>query len=445
MQWRVQGTTDIVENLALGNVYSLTIPPNTLPNADLEWRVKAMGRTGMETEWSLWQPFTTIDSTPEAPRNLSPNGRAINGSVENVFLWDHVVDTGSMQYRYEVQISQDGKDWEPYADESTDRENMTVAPNSLPAGEVFWRVRTYNSDGQAGEWSSAVITVRRAPDAPLVSVTSGSNPRPALTWQVQGQTCFQVSAPGYDSGELYGTQKQFRLPVFLPDGENEIRVRVSNQYEMWSEWGVAVAQVANVPGDAVKLRAREVDCGVRLFWQGNYTAYELLRDGETIAETAQKEAADWTAAALDVHRYQVRGITEEGYYTLSNTAKARTRVKEAAICALGVWDWIPLRCRKGSPPEYALSHTQEVTYHAFSGRRLPVADVFERRVNAFSTSFSVTPEASRRLERLLGESVVLRYGTRMVGGILDNIETVGVRVGDDEDVQLSITCTEGAL
>lgn len=445
IQWREAADAGTVKTAAVEGANTfVSFPAGTFGNDVIEWRVSAEAESGAATGWSEWQRFTTVDATPGAPRNLTPNERTIDGSTPNVFAWEHVISTGSAQSRFRLEYSQDEATWELLADENSEQESVVVPAGTLPGKEVFWRVRTYNTDGEPGEWANALITVRGAPDAPIVTVTSGGNPRPSVTWQAQEQTGYQVAAPGYDSMERYGTDKRFTIPVFLPDGAQEIRVRVCNRYEVWSKWATVTAAIENKPGQSAALKAREVDCGVKLAWSGEAELWQVLRDGGTIAETEETQFDDWTADADGVHVYQVRGINAQGYYSMSNSVKARTRVRDAAAAALGEWDWVPLRLRRGSAPDFSLSQTQEVTYRKYSGRRLPVAEVFDRREEQFSTGFTVSPENARKLCGMLGKTVLLRYGERTVSGILDRVDISGERAGDWEDVKLSITCTDGS-
>ncbi len=431
------------------------VPAGTFPNDLISWRMQATTTRGVTSPFCDWQMFTTIDRTPLAPERLAPDYLTIDSSIPNTFTWNHTIDTGTDQYRFELQYKGSESDWVAYANEVTSRESVVIPAKVLPTGQVLWRVRTYNTDDVPGPWSQAQIISRRAPDAPVVKITPWpTSPRPSLIWQAEGQTGFQVQAPGYDSGERYGTQKQFQIPIFLPDGETEIRVRVVNRFEMWSAWGTVTTYIKGTAGDIMgnlKLHAREVDCGVRLWWRNEKQndgaiGYHVLRDGETIAQLGGDTYAmtDWMASAGEKHSYQVRRIEHNSFYWMSNVVQAHTRVEEAAICIDGKWDWIPLQYRIGSEPEFSAEQAQEITYHYFSGRKLPVADVFDRQARTVTTAFSASTSMLKQLLDMCGNTVILRYGDKMAHGVLDSVNVESGRVGEDSDVTLSITETGGA-
>ena len=85
--------------------------------------------------------------------------------------------------------------------------------------QVYWRVRTYNTDGTAGNWSDAAeIIVVAAPPAPVVLITSGAAPRVSISWQSTDQQAWEAEINGISSGIIYGVAKAWRMPDYLPDG-----------------------------------------------------------------------------------------------------------------------------------------------------------------------------------------------------------------------------------
>ena len=76
----------------------------------------------------------------------------------------------------------------------------TISAGTLSAGELLWRVRTYNTDEAAGAWSSpASVLVVAAPPTPTVDTEQ--TPRPLISWQSDGQQGYQIRIPGaWESG-----------------------------------------------------------------------------------------------------------------------------------------------------------------------------------------------------------------------------------------------------
>ena len=111
-------------------------------------------------------------------------------------------------------------------------------------------MRTYNADSIAGSWSNELtIVVIAAPAAPVAQIDVIS-PRPKISWTSQDQQAYQVQMGTYDSGLQFGTAKSFKCPVYLPNGSTRMRVRVLNEYNLWSDWTEIIATITNVPGTA---------------------------------------------------------------------------------------------------------------------------------------------------------------------------------------------------
>src|SRR5699024_5757129 len=96
--------------------------------------------------------------------------------------------------------------------------------------------------------------VRSAPTPPIISVTDVS-PRPSIEWQSVGQQAFRVIAGDYDSGDVYGTTKKYKIPHFLPDGKTEIKVRIQNAFGIWSDWATTAITIQNKPVGKIFLKA----------------------------------------------------------------------------------------------------------------------------------------------------------------------------------------------
>ena len=62
-------------------------------------------------------------------------------------------------------------------------------------------------------------------------------------------------------GTHYGTEKTWTSPAYLSDGSHTVRVRVQNQYGMWSDWGAAALPVTNTPGAVTDATAEEFGDG----------------------------------------------------------------------------------------------------------------------------------------------------------------------------------------
>ncbi|MBQ8850856.1 MAG: hypothetical protein IJZ66_00200, partial [Oscillibacter sp.] len=214
VQWR-DGASGTVNTINVsGSARQATVPASTFPTASaaVQWRVSSVTMAdGATAAATGWQALTTVDAVSSA-RAVSPSGEYLSGNEPNVFSWEHVIATGTAQTRAQLQSSaKSGGSWTQFGSVSGAARSLAVAADTLPGGALLWRVRTYNSDSVAGEWSEAVpIVVYAAPKPPALLSTAGV-PRPLLRWQSAEQQAFEVMADGESLGVTFGVAKEYRV------------------------------------------------------------------------------------------------------------------------------------------------------------------------------------------------------------------------------------------
>lgn len=410
LEWRngEEGEIQAIE-IAEG-IESYIFPANTFPETTaLQWRVKVSFAEGYTAE-SDWATLTTIDATPTV-EIISPKSVYIDGSIENIFSWDYDISTGSAQYGAVLQYSDNnGLEWKSLGTVTGANTTYTVPANTLPAGTILWKVQATNSDGGTSEWSEpATVVVRSASPMPVVSV-SGSSPRPIISWQALGQQAYQVQAGEYDSGEIYGTNKSYKVPEFLPDGETTIKVRVQNAFGIWSDWASITVTIQNQDIGDIILQANCKIHNIKLTWISSIEAetpiYYIYRDNILVGKTEEMTYID--ELAFGVHVYQIRGAAGD-YYTMSNQSSAQLKIKTACIAEYGVWDWLDLPIRRGGLPNLSTQYGNNIVYQHFAGRELPVAEIGEDLDVAWSFSFSALDrEVAEKMRRFFRRLVVYK-------------------------------------
>lgn len=405
-----------------GTATTYTIPASNLPETGtVTWKVAVTDSAG-NTNTSTTATFTTTDTTCYAYPS-SPVNEYIDGSKPVTFAWTRSISTGSAANGADFQISTDnGISWQDlgHADGS---DSFLAAANTLPAGNVLWRVRGYNSDGVAGPWSDpAAIVVRRAPDAPIITEVT-TVPQPTVSWQVEGQQAYQLQVWEWDSGTVYGTEKSAQVPYAMPDGTFQARLRIQNSFGLWSDWATAEVTIVNQPGEPITAKTRVVLGGVRLTWdtEGDYPTYAILRDGKEIATVAGKEYTDYTGIGRS--RYVVRGLNADSTYTDSPAVVEILRLRSGLIAQEGVWDWMLLDRRVGARPAHSGSQEEDTAYTWFSGRALPVAEISGHR--QVTARYDYTLQSLTQLEKLRdmsGQKVVYKHRDgELFRGLLGNL------------------------
>lgn len=138
----------------------------------------------------LLVPSGAYAVVPVAPSGLSPDGTAVNDIP--TLAWERVADAA----KYEVQVALTSDFADPLW--AKDTANVSATPNvQVPAGDVWWRVRSVNSSGR-GAWATASFT--RDPVAPPTPTGPADGDElqqpaevPTFTWvAVPGATSYTV-------------------------------------------------------------------------------------------------------------------------------------------------------------------------------------------------------------------------------------------------------------
>ena len=420
-EWRVKNASASNTISVSGATTACTVPANTFPSGTIEWRVKVTANSGTTTT-SAWQEITTTDVTPTA-KPVSPSGIVIDATIVNRFSWQHIISTGTPQSKADLQWSADGTTWNTLATVAGENQYYDVPANKFTSGTKYWRVRTYNTDNTASEWSDkAEFIAINAPSAPSIVIQS-TGPRPRITWQTTEQEAYQLTlSSGYASGTVYGTEKAWRSPVYLADGSYTVRVRVQNKYGMWSEWSAAALPVSHTEGEAITL---SVDAAheAALTWQtaGSYDFYLIERDGVAIGRTIQKQYVDHTS--IGSVTYRVRGCyADSDNYGVSNSDTVEVMPETNMICDLETGVWLEMRLSETQLRTNRTSFSAGVSTVHLAGLAYPIEERSEQRDRALSVACA-WPHAQRAaalaLEALVGRLVCLkdRYGNMAIGSL----------------------------
>lgn len=424
-EYRVKGaSTSTVHRVTPGaeNSFSFTVPANTFAAGDYEYRFTATDNLGQTTS-TAWSAFTTHDTIPVATP-LSPDSSLEDGTQAITFRWTHSNESGSAQTKAELQKSADGSAWTTLGT-VTGASNEYAAPaGTFTSGTWYWRVRTYNLDGAAGEWSAALsFAVVAGPTKPVIVVKDAS-PRPLINWQTSEQSAYQLQLDDIIDITEYGSEKTWRCPVYLDDGAHTFRVRSQNSYGLWSAWGSATFTVSHTASGAVVLTV-DADHRAELSWSyaGSWTEFVIYRNGVAIAKTTDYSYTD--DYSVGTVRYQVRACASDGTYnySLSNEVTVSVMPETVMLSALGSGKWLFLRLSTAQHRTNTIKASRTFSLTHLSGRKFPEAELTEFCDRSISVSYATDDEAEKAaLEALMGSPVCLKTpGGKMVIGILDTL------------------------
>ena len=433
-RWRKAGTTTIYE--IPSDSTRLTIPANTFPNVDIEWQVVVTSDDNINSQPDSWFTLSATDSISSA-LPISPVDSIILSEIDNYFSWSHIIATGTKQTAFDLQYRTLGTDtWINLYSGIGSTTGHLVPANTFAVGNIQWRVRTYNTDDVVGEWSSpASVVVRGLPQAPSISGYN-NNPRPTISWQSPEQQAFEVKLGDWESGVVFGTDKEYKIPFYLTSGNHTISIRITNEYGEKSDWARVTIPISNVYGSEIVLKTRAKEHAI-LTWSGIGKIFYIYRDGVLIGKTDSDTFTDYLATGK--HSYQIRAVDENDNYGLSNEVIEIAIPNCAMMAEIGAYDWVLLRYTQAGA-SYKESELISVTYTHHSGRRLPMASTveFEDSTANFSYRFKDV-ETYNKAKALKGKLVVWKNKDTVHIGILNEVS------GDKKkryDMEFSITACE---
>ena len=438
LQLRKHGQTEITSiNVTTwaGDAPNVTVPAGTISGESIDWRVIAKTNAN-QTLTSDWMTLSVKDVPPTAWA-ISPKDVVVDGSKDQIFIWGHASSTGTAQSKTDLQKSTDGSTWTTLATVTGAAKQWTCSAGTLTSSIKYWRVRTYNADGIAGAWSDAAqIVVIAAPTAPSIQIKS-TGPRPSISWQTSEQEAYQVELDGKLSGGThYGTDKTWTSPAYLADGSHTVRVRVQNQYGMWSDWGAAALPVTNTPGASITLSV-QASSVADLSWQtsGSYDFYLVYRNGKPIAKLTQTQYTDELSSGSTT--YQVRGCyADSSNYGLSSAVTATiTTGQYVTLYGIASGKKVTLKhCGlKNQPVQNAIN--RDIQYIFMYGSTYPHAERSEfvtKKVGG--TAVFLPGEDKAGFDALIGELVCLKTqsGEMVIGYLNETSDTS--RVNPDKSV-----------
>ena len=422
-EYRLKGASSSTTAAATisSTTISYTAPANTFAAGEYEYRFSVTDNLG-QTVYTAWSSFDTRDTVSTATAD-EPSGNLLDGDQPISFRWTHINESGSAQTKAELQKSADGSTWTALTTVTGAANEYSAPAGTFASGTWFWRVRTYNLDNAAGEWSDAAsfVTVS-APSTPKVIVQA--SPRPLITWQTNEQSAYQIQLDTEIDTTDYGSGKSWRSPVYLDDGLHVARVRVQNSYGVWSEWGSATFTVSHTASGAVVLTV-DADHRAELSWSyaGSWTEFVVYRDGVAIAKTTDYSYTD--DYSVGTVRYQVRACASDGTYnySLSNEVTVSVMPETVMLSALGSGKWLFLRLSTAQHRTNTIKASRAFSLTHLSGRKFPEAELTEFCDRSISVSYATDDEAEKAaLEALMGSPVCLKTpGGKMVIGILDTL------------------------
>jgi hypothetical protein len=302
---------------------------------------------GTGSPYSIAYNSINLNAAPNAPTLTGPaNNATIDLTAVQRFSWTFSdPDAGDSQSKFDLQYRIGAGSWTT-ATGTTPNQFNDFAANTFAANTYEWQVRTYDSQGVVGPWSSSFFfTAANPPSAPTITApisggTIGVTPT-TVTWSFPTQQAWQVRRVAdsagaadattiyYDSGQVTDTITRALSLAFPTNSRYEhIQVRIRSS-GLWSTWADVRVQVSYTPPTAPTMTATfntataSVAVVITNPAGGTAVSYNDVyrNDGSGEIRIATSVAAngtftDWTPAA-GVNIYRIVAVGTNGTSTSS--------------------------------------------------------------------------------------------------------------------------------
>lgn len=422
---------DTEHTISVGATKYCIVRPPTFTGDVIIWKVRAVAEHGTAAE-SEWYTLTTIEETSRADI-ISPIGVAVDSTKPVLFKWQHIIGTGTITFGFDIQTSTNGSTWTQFAhDERGDimQDGRDLNRYEAPAGTLsatvkFWRVRTYNTDMLPGSWSEpATIIVIGAPDAPGIFVID-SSPKWKIRWTQEGQQGYEIQFDGATLKKGYSLESNYTYDGYAEDGDHEIKVRIQNEYGLWSAWATAAINIQNDPGEPVVLTATvspdapEVNLVAA---GGDGDSYIYYRDGIEIGRTDQPTFTDRFAIGRATYSVFVT-YADSGNYSASDGVEADVSVKVPWLYSAKTKQWVPLRMSEKETNGLGQSYSITAAFLHFAGSDKPSVEygISSDRSMSFSAGFLNDSEDLQKFLAMVGGTVCAKWpdGDMIIGAMFN--------------------------
>jgi hypothetical protein len=427
--------------------------------------------------------FTILHNVaPTAPIELHPASLVIDRTNVQRFSWKHN-DTDT-QSKFELQWSSDGGTTWNTVTQDTPNQYVDISANVFPAGQITWKVRTYDTYDEVSPWPEQVVFTAGEPSvAPIV--TEPASPvaisRPLIKWSQPDQTHYQVQIYdavqqlAWDSGEVSSTNRQVVCGTdLLNGGVYKIQVRAKSKDGIWSGWGSKTIEISYTPPakPSVELAADNSRCSILFainhpaptgaqpavkyvdILRSELHANNFVRIATSDIETPgiyylskyyvyiEPKFTDYTVQPGQIYEYRVRAVGENGTSTLSDVVQAMATIGQSQLSLLSSpIQFIDLDVM----PSRSLTYEMHGKQMHFAGRRKPVTQFEEFEDAELHLSGTLYRAGDmRKLESIVKAKKAILYrdcrGRKAIGTITNLMATDDMI--DDDWYHVSFTLTE---
>lgn len=407
------------------------MPANTLPTSGtVLWRVRTIDGNDEVSEYTS-ASFTLGVLPQKAPIPISPISQYLDENKPIRFEWSFVGGSGSeTQSKFDLQYSTNGGSTWTTKTVTTPNTFLELPANTFSGGNVLWRVRTYNNWNEVSPYSeNKSFTVIGSPPIPLISSVSNSG-RPTITWQSTNQHLYELQILKnneviFDSGSIPSTSdRSFKLPIYLKDGNYFVKLRIANEYNLYSIWAEKsfIISTAKPHKPIIEVYNNEYSVTIKV---SNTSAKTLVyRDNILIGEVINNTFIDFTGENNKEYQYFIRTIDSNDNFSDSDIKLGKCKFSGNTLALVdNPQDFIKLKTGLNSNPKKSNQFGVTANLQNYDGRKYPVIEFSEFNNMSKLLSFYVkTKKDIDRLIEMIDKRKIFLYrnrdGSNIYGAIL---------------------------
>lgn len=408
------------------------MPANTLPTSGtVLWRISTIDGNDEVSEYTT-ASFTLGVLPQKAPIPISPISQYLDENKPIKFEWVFVGGSDSEnQSKFDLQYSTNGGSTWTTKTVTAEDAFYEVSANTFSGGNVTWRVRTYNNYNEVSPYSeNRSFTVIGSPPIPLISSISNSA-RPTITWQSSGQHIYELQILKndkiiFDSESIPSTSdRNFKLPIYLQDGNYKAKLRIYNEYNLSSEWAEKNFTISTTKPQKPIIEVYNSEHSVTIKGSNLGSVNLIYRDDFFIGEMSGNTFMDFTGENNKDYKYFIRVVDSNDNFSDSDIKLGKCKFTGNTLSLSDIpSSFVKLKYGLDSIPKKnnSISNSGNLVY--YDGREYPVAEYSEFRSKSKTVTFTLKTKGElNKLIELISSRKTLLFrdvdGENIYGSIFD--------------------------
>jgi hypothetical protein len=229
----------------------------------------------------------------------------------------------------------------------------------------------------------------------------------------------------YDTGPVPTLQKTHKVSEFLEDGEYKIRVRVANEFSLYSAWSEYSLNLVTTKPTVPGISVFSGTYSVTIVSSSTADTVLVYRDGQKVGELENGVYNDYTGANKKEYDYMVRAVDINDNFADSTIATGKASFNGNTIAAYSSpEDYLKLLYGYSNPISKSKTYSQGGALLALDGRAYPVVEFtpFKGQQMNLTCFFENTDELDELIDLLhVKEPLIFRDndGSVIVGAVFN--------------------------